>query len=157
MFKSTNIKIEDSVIFKNDYSYVSKDNVYEYLTLKEASEMFKNGTGIILIGSPTDAWTQVLVEPLNDIVKSKKMTIHYLENKNLDESSKNYKSIISKLDKDVLTNPMIIFIKAGIINEIYLKEDIYNKNYKGAPIDYWNEELKRQFNENISDDIDSLN
>lgn len=157
MFKSTNTKIEDAVLFKKDYSYAPNDNVYEYLTLEDADEMLESGTGIMLISSPTDAWTQVLVEPLDYIVKYEKETIHYQENKKLDESSKHYKSILSKLDTDMLSNPTIIFIKNGTINKIYLKEDIYDVDYEGAPVDYWNDELRRKFNENIHSDIESLN
>ena len=150
-------KVEDSVRFKKDYSYVSTDNVYKYITLKELDKMLDSETGIVLVGNPKNPWTQVLVSPLNDVVKSSDMNIYYLDNSDIDESSKYYISILSKLEIEDFEVPNIIFIKQGTIIKLYSKSDLYESSYKDAPIEYWTENRLESFNKDMVEQIDNLN
>lgn len=146
-------RVEDNVKFKKDYSYVSKDNIYKYTDLKEISKMLDNGVYVILVGNQKDSWTQILVSPLNDTVKSNKIkTIYYLDTQSINTSDKNYSNVLSKLKIDDFKVPSIIFIKNNKIN-IVNKDDIYDKDYKDAPIEYWTEEKLEDFNELITKNI----
>lgn len=149
-------KVTDATLFKREYKEVSEDNVYKYLNLKDAEKMLKEETGIILIGNSLNSWTQVLVGPLNEIAKEEKREIYYLSTKEIDKESKNYKNILKILNKKELEVPNLIFIKEGKILKIYSKEDLYDKEYDGAPIEYWTEEQKTVLKEEISKDIESL-
>lgn len=144
-----NMKVSDSAIFKKSYQYVPKDNHYKYVTIKEAA----NVSGVILIGSPEDTWTQILVEPLNSAISE---DIYYLENKDIDKKSKNYKEFLDLIDTKELSNPMIIFVKDGKVKKIYLKDDIFDKDFEGAPIEYWSDESKNAFINEMKENVKSL-
>lgn len=140
------VEVPDSAIFKKSYQYVPKDNHYKYITIKEA----KNISGVILVGNPEDTWTQILVEPLNSAISD---DIYYLENKDLDKKSKDYKEILGLIDTKELSNPMIIFIKDGKVKKLYLKENIFDKDFEGAPIEYWSEESKNDFIDEMKENV----
>ncbi len=154
MYNST--RIEDSVLFKKDFPYVSSDNIYEYMSIKELDKFVQKDTGIILIGNKNDSWTQVLVEPLNESVSYEYSKIYYYENDGSDKETKNYKNILSQLKIEKISNPTIVFVIDGKISNVYFKNDIYDGDYEGTPIDYWNEESKQNFSKNILNDIGKL-
>jgi len=148
--KINSTKIDDATRFKSEYSYVSKENNYEYLTFKKFEKMINSKTGVILLGSPLDPWTQVLVEPLNVVAKEENTIIDYLD-------VNEYKNIIKK--SKILDNfdvPKIIFIKNGKINTIINKEDIYDKEFDDAPIEYWTDEKLEEFNSIIKSEVEKL-
>lgn len=148
-------KVEDAVRFQKNFSYVSADNNYKYISLKELDKLL-NEKGIILIGNHLDSWTQVLVSPLNEIVKTYKEDIYYLETEKLDVKSKYYNNIISKLELDHLEYPTIIFVKDGVVQSIYKKDDIYQKDYEEAPIEYWTSKRIDDFKMTISNAIEGI-
>lgn len=144
-------KIEDNVRFKKEYSYVSKDNIYKYTDLKELSKLLDDGKYVILIGNKKDPWTQVLVSPLNDVIKDTKIkNIYYLDMSNVDKNDKNYNKILSKLKIEKFEVPMIVFTNDI---KILVKNDIYNKEYTDAPIDYWDDEKIVEFNKLIKNNL----
>lgn len=143
MYNST--KIEDSVKFKSEYSYAPEDNVYEYINIKEMYRMLNSDTGIVLVGSPKDAWTQVLVSPLNDVIKTYKYKINYIDIDEIDKTSKYYESVLDTLNIDSFSTPEIIFVKDGNAIDILEKKDIYINIYNTIPIDYWSEDNKTTF------------
>ena len=149
-------KVSDALRFKKSYSYVPEDNVYNYVTLKDLNKMLKGDSFILLIGEPLDSWTQVLVSPLNEVVNSKNQKIYYLESTDLDSTSSDYEKLLSNLDLDKLTTPYIAFIKDGSIYKTYFKDDLYESDYDGAPIDYWTEDKLDTFKNNLSKDIEAL-
>ncbi len=136
--------IEDSVKFKKSYSNVSKDNIYKYVTLSEANDILFNKTGIMLLGKTTDPWMQVLVEPLNDIVKEEDIeVIYYLEMNDIkEEPLGDYDKPVIQTRLEEINLPYIFIIKNGTILQELGCEDIFDPDYKGAPIDYFDEQNK---------------
>ena len=149
-------KVSDALLFKKSYSYVPEDNVYNYVSLKELNKMLKKNSFILLIGEPLDSWTQVLVNPLNEVASSKDQKIYYLETTDLNSSSSDYENLLSNLDLDELTTPYIAFIKDGSIYKTYSKDDLYESDYDGAPIDYWTENRLNTLKNDLSKDIEAL-
>lgn len=134
-------KIEDNVRFKKSYASVPKDNIYRYVTIEEADEILSNKTGLILLGRTDDPWMQVLVKPLNDIVKEHFETIYYLE---LDELSNNEKKKVDtspiRTRLEDMELPYIFIVKDGnILGEID-KSDLIDDEFEGAPIEYFDDE-----------------
>lgn len=130
------LKVEDGVRFNRSYSYVEENNRYKYVDLKAATKLLKEKSDILLIGSPKDTWTQVLVKPLHDIVPDN-LDIYYLEVEGLDEDTKAYKEFPINL-KEVGT-PIIVIANGGEL-EVFKKQDIYDEEYDGIPLDYFDEE-----------------
>ena len=130
-------KISDSERFHMSYNYVSvKKSKYKYIDISRANKLLKSDDAIMLLGSPTDPWTQVLVKPLNDVIKGK--VIYYLEVKDINTDSKNFKKLLEKTKLESAMTPTLIIVKKGKIT-ILTKKDIY-ENYKGVPLEYFNED-----------------
>lgn len=134
-------EIDDNVKFKRSYSNVPKDNIYKYVTLDEANDILFNKSGVILLGKTTDPWMQVLVKPLNDIVKEKLDVIYYLEMNDIKEEP------LSDFDKPVIQTrlddialPYIYIVKDGTILTELGRDELFSKDYEGAPIEYFNDE-----------------
>ncbi len=129
-----NNKVTDNVQFSKTYRSISEDNIYKYVTDKEANKILNDGTGVVLIGKETDAWMQVLVAPLNDYAESYVDTIYYLE---MDKDTESYK-VSDNLD--YVKSPTIIIVKNGKVLDTLEKDDLIEDDYKGAPIDYFDSE-----------------
>lgn len=142
-------EVPDALIFRKSYNSVSEDNSYKYITLKEADELLRDGTGIILIGSPSDAWMQVLVSPLDDIAKSYELDIYYLELDKLDTNSTIYEEF--EIDLSKINTPSILLIKEGTILKEMSKDDIFESNFEGAPIEYFDEENLIKFKNSLKE------
>ncbi len=142
--KIESLKVADSLRFKKSYSYVDEDNRYKYVDLKAANKMLKKGTGILLIGSPEDPWTQVLVKHLDVLAKNIDIDISYLEKDDIDIESSAYKDF--PIDIITVSTPHIALIKDGSLVKEISKEDIYGSEYEGAPIDYFTAERIETFN-----------
>ena len=142
-----NMKKSDAEIFHKEYSYVSvKESVYEYISLKEANKILKEDS-VILIGDSEDPYSQVLVKPLNDIYKGKK--IYYLQSVLLDSKKKEYNSFKKELKVKEFTTPMIILSKSNK-HKVLTKNDIYDSEFDGAPIEYFNNERKEKLKELVT-------
>ena len=142
-----NMKKSDAEIFHKEYSYVSvKDCVYEYISLKDANKILKEDS-VILIGDSEDPYSQVLVKPLNDIYKGKK--IYYLQSVLLDSKKKEYNSFKKELKVKEFTTPMIILSKSNK-HKVLTKNDIYDSEFDGAPIEYFNNERKEKLKELVT-------
>lgn len=135
MYKSS--KVDDNVKFYRSYSSVEKDNIYDYLSIKETDKFLKDGTGVIIFGETTDPWMQVLVKPLEDIVRDNLNKIYYfeLDDVNIDDEAKNIKQKIGNI-----TSPRILIVKNGKILTDLQKGDLIDEEYEDAPIDYYDEE-----------------
>lgn len=143
-----NSKITDNVLFSRDYKEISEDNIYDYIDSKELGQLLENGTGAILISKKSDAWTHVLVTPLNDLLKEKYDKIYYLDlddEKVLSEESKN--KLQEKLN--IQNIPCITFIKDGSVQLALDKSDLIENNYDGAPVEYFTDERIDQLKEKL--------
>lgn len=143
----------DAELMSSEYMYLSKENVYEYITFKNLTKLlYESGSGMVLIGSPQSPWTQVLVSPLNIIAKEENIKIYYIDINDVDINydTKDVNKAPVLKDYDV---PKVFFVKDGEILGEYKKEDLYDKNYDGIPLEYWTEEKLEMLNETMKNEI----
>ena len=119
----------------------------EYEIIKSNANKLLKENSVILIGNSEDPYTQVLVKPLNDIYKNKK--IYYLKSSMLDSNKKEFDSFKKVLGVKEFNTPTIIITK-GNKHVILLKEDIYDSEFDGAPIEYFNNENKEKLKELVT-------
>ncbi len=136
-------KIEDSVRFKKSYRSAPEDNIYKYVSLKEANEILLEKSGIILLGRTDDPWMQVLVSPLNDIVSESIDEIYYVEMDDIDHPD-------FELELEEVTLPYIVIVKEGKVLTELDKSDIIDAEYEEAPIEYFDEANTRILKEKLS-------
>lgn len=125
-FIKTGKFLPDNERFSNEYSNVSKDNIFKYATRNEIKEAFESDAAVIFFGFPSCKWCQEYVAVLNDIATENGMTEIYYYNikKDRERNSTFYNDIVS-LTKEYLSldeegNPRIYvpdtyFIKNGQI------------------------------------------
>ncbi len=148
-----NVKITDAERFKRDYQYVDTENVYKYIKIKDLSTLLESEEEkIVLIGSPLDPWTQVITLPLNNIVKSMKKNIYYLDLDDVDKESKDYKKVLKALK--VATPTVIVRTKTDI--NILDKQALYDSKYTDSPIEYWTDERTEELERVLNDKIGEL-
>lgn len=128
--------ISDPVQFSKDFREISEDNIYKYIDVSKAEKILNDESGVILIGSKSDAWMHVLVSPLNDILKENVESIYYLEIETIQDDD--YKILEEKIQS--LNSPCIIIIKNGEIITKLSKSDLIEETFDGAPIEYYTEE-----------------
>ena len=130
-------KLTDAEKFHKSFNYVSvEDSVYEYVSIRGVYKVLDEDS-IVLFGDKNNAWTQVLVKPLNDIYKGKK--IYYVEMNDIDPDSPAYEGILSKLKIKKLIIPTVVVTKDKK-RVVLSRDDIVDKDYEGAPIDYFNDQ-----------------
>lgn len=118
--------ITDSEKFFRDYNKVSVDNVYKYVTIKEAIELFKSEKAVIFFGFKECVWCQEYAPILNDYAKENKIeTIYYVDIKaDRANNTEEYQTLVKLLDKYLLKDdngnkriyvPDVYFVKDGKI------------------------------------------
>lgn len=118
--------ITDSEKFFRDYNGVTVDNVYKYVTAKEAIELFKVDEAVIFFGFKECIWCQEYAPILNDYAKENNVkTIYYVDIKeDRANNTQEYQELVKLLDKyledDDNNNkriyvPDVYFIKDGKI------------------------------------------
>lgn len=139
-FNNSN-KVDDAAKFHHSYTYVSKDECnYKYVSVKNALKLLDDDA-IIFVGKTTDTWSQVIARPLNDMYNE----IYYLEIDEIKEDN-NYSKLVSKLNVEKLTSPMVIVSNKSEI-KVYTKSDLYDKEYDGIPLEYWTDERTNELKE----------
>lgn len=91
----------DGEKFFKDYNKVSVDNVYKYVTAKEALELFKSEEAVIFFGFKECIWCQEYAPILNDYAKQNSIeTIYYVDIKqDRANNTEQYQELIKLLDK----------------------------------------------------------
>lgn len=140
-------KSNDNIMFKKSYNSVKQDNIYKYIKLQEIDKILDNEKGILLIGKTTDPWMHILVSPVNDILEGEIEKIYYLELDNIDETSETFIDLNKRLDK--LNSPCIVIFNKGQLLTVLNKEDIFNPDYEGAPIDYYDDKRIDELKEKL--------
>lgn len=140
-------KSNDNITFKKSYNSVKQDNIYKYIKLQEIDKILDNEKGILLIGKTTDPWMHILVSPVNDILEGEIEKIYYLELDNIDETSETFIDLNKRLDK--LNSPCIVIFNKGQLLTVLNKEDIFNPDYEGAPIDYYDDKRIDELKEKL--------
>lgn len=130
-------KIQDGITFKNEYEKynhqgdndfslfyelsISKTAPVKYINDEKALELLQKGTSIILIGEPTDNLTRLVVPILFECALEEKVTINYLDIKDLrDELTLGKKNIIIRSKEGSEAYMAMLPILNDYLNEYYL-------------------------------------
>lgn len=137
----------DSIRFKNEYDMVSKDNLYEYATYLNVTDMLDKGTGIIYFGFPTCTLCKEVVPILDNAAKEKKVkTILYYNFKEIRKNNtveyQKLAGILSDYIKEdeegnkKIEAPTVVFVNKGRIVGVYIgvidssKEEVISNEEK---------------------------
>ena len=160
--KNTNI---DGKKFAEEYTSVTKDNVFVYRNAEEIINILEHGTGVVYLGFPECPWCQAYVPYVEEVAK--KVGIDKVYYFNIKEDRKNnteeYQKIVKILDVYLPNDdegnkriyvPAIIIVQNGKIVEFDDETSKDTKGYK-TPEEYWKNEnldalktkLEKSFNE----------
>lgn len=142
-------KVEiDNEKFDNEYTNVSKDNVFTYINGTEVLTKIKNGSGIIFLGYPKNKWSGYYASILNEAAHEAgiKEILYYNFSKDREDNNGTYGSIVIRLSSYLVTNdkgkqslnaPALIIVKNGKI----IAYDDETSLIRGTinPSDYWSE------------------
>lgn len=137
----------DSIRFKNEYDMVSEDNLYEYATYLNVTDMLDKETGIIYFGFPTCTLCKEVVPILDSAAKEKKVkAILYYNFKEIRENNtaeyQKLAGILSDYIKEdeegnkKIEAPTVVFVNKGRIVGVYIgvidssKEEVISKEEK---------------------------
>ena len=148
--KNTNI---DGKKFAEEYTSVTKDNVFVYRSAEEIINILEHGTGVVYLGFPECPWCTAYVPYLNEVAKENDVDKVYYYNilNDRKDNTDNYKKMVDIL-KDYLKfdeegnrriyAPSVIAVKDGEILDFDDETAWDTKGYK-TPEEYWkNEDLE---------------
>lgn len=148
--KNTNI---DGKKFAEEYTSVTKDNVFVYRSAEEIINILEHGTGVVYLGFPECPWCTAYVPYLNEVAKANDVDKVYYYNilNDRKDNTDNYKKMVDIL-KDYLKfdeegnkriyAPSVIAVKDGKIIDFDDETAWDTKGYK-TPEEYWkNEDLE---------------
>lgn len=153
-----NTNITDGEKFFKEYNDVPVDNVYKYVTIEQAIELFKSDEAIIFFGFKECIWCQKYAPILNQYAKENNVDVIYYCDIKQDRANntKQYQQLVhllsSYLEQDKYGNkriyvPDVYFVKDGNIighnNDTSTQEGGDIKEY----YDQYGEELNRKINE----------
>ena len=139
---------KDRKRFDHDYSMVSKDNVFKYVSEEEFYDLLKDGNAIVFMGFKENEWSNYYAKMLNDAAKETNLKEIYYYDFLADREKKSvmYNKIIDflkdYLQKDDLGNvnlvaPSLLIIKDHVIT-YYDNETAYT-NANVTPKKYWSD------------------
>lgn len=145
-----------------DYHKDFNKDTYEVIGGNKFISLLQNGNSIILIGSKTSDWSKYYAENINKVIEELEISKVYYYDINNDKSQKNSNYYeIKKLLKGSLTTtdgsnsnllaPSFYILKDGKV-AYYNTDTVAMKNTE-EPKNYWNEEQKIAFNNEIKDAI----
>ncbi|MBE6156836.1 MAG: hypothetical protein E7161_03725 [Firmicutes bacterium] len=116
----------ESKKFHSLYSLVEDDNLYVFSNATEVLEILNGRSGVILMGFPTNIWTNYYADILNKVSKEVGIDkIHYYDfQKDRDESNGTYETVVNKLTAYVpvddngfqdIQAPTVVIVKNGEI------------------------------------------
>lgn len=148
--KNTNV---DGKKFAEEYTSVTKDNVFVYRSAEEIINILEHGTGVVYLGFPECPWCTAYVPYLNEVAKANDVEKVYYYNilNDRKDNTDNYKKMVDIL-KDYLKfdeegnkriyAPSVIAVKDGEILDFDDETAWDTKGYK-TPEEYWkNEDLE---------------
>ncbi len=136
----------DNERFDEDYPNVDKNNVFSYVTGSEVYSILKNGSAIIFMGFPSNAWSGYYAKILNDTAKQSGIdSILYYDFYD-DRTNKNatYQSIVVKLSRYLpmldegrqnIYAPTLLLVKNGEVVAYDNETAINTGNI--SPEEYW--------------------
>lgn len=153
-----NFNITDSERFYKEYNQVDVDNVFKYVTAKEAIELFKEEQAVVFFGFKECKWCQSYAPILDEYAKENKIdTIYYCDIKeDRANNTEDYRQLVemlgSYLKEDNNGNkriyvPDVYFIKDGKIaghnNDTSTQEGSDTEEYYKE----YGDELKEKIND----------
>ena len=151
--KIEDVKEEEKI--SDEYS-LPDEHLFIYLDTKDLDEFLTKKTGILVISTPDNEFSEYFLNLFNDYLKELEIDkVYYfdlLNYKNLNDDTKN----ILNIDLDKFLNPEIIIIKKGKIIESYnlnefIVEDttIFNdKEFKQKLNDYYKDIICKLYTNN---------
>ena len=127
----------DAIRFHDEYKKVDKDNIFEYETYYNITEILKEKTGIIYLGFPGCDLCEEITPVLDEVAKEKNINkISYYNFKDIRENNtKEYQELIKILSEYTLEDeskieqiiaPLVIFVRKGYIVGVYKGEILGN-------------------------------
>ena len=139
---------KDSKRFDHDYSMVSKDNVFKYVSEEEFYNLLKDGDAVVFMGFKENEWSNYYAKMLNDAAKEVNLKEIYYYDFLADREKKSvmYGKIIDFL-RDYLQQddqgnvnlvaPSLLIIKDHVIT--YYDSETSYTNANVTPKKYWND------------------
>lgn len=148
----------DAYKFSKLYDKVPENNVYTFTNSSNVLDILKSRSGIILLGFPSNKWTNEYALILNNVAKELNIkTIYYYDfRKDRSESNGTYETIVNKLAnyiptddegvQDIQAPTVLIVSKGNLIG--YFDEMTYMRGNL-SPESYYNEVKKNEIYENF--------
>ena len=139
---------KDSKRFDHDYSMVSKDNVFKYVSEEEFYDLLKEGNAVVFMGFKENEWSNYYAKMLNDAAKNVDLKEIYYYDFLADREKKSvmYNKIIDFL-RDYLQQddqgnvnivaPSLLIIKDHVIT--YYDSETSYTNANVTPKKYWSD------------------
>ena len=159
LFKKEVKEKTDGEKFSEEYTEITKDNVFVYRDIEEIIKILEHGTGIVYLGFPECPWCQSYVKYLNEV--SKDMAVEKIYYYDILEDRQNnteeYQKIVSLLEEHLQYDqegnkriyvPSVIAVKKG---EIVGFDDETAWDTKGfeKPEEYWTEDEVKDLKEKL--------
>jgi len=136
----------DNEKFDQEYTNVSKDNVFVYATSQEVYGRLKNGNAVIFMGFSKNVWSGYYADILNEAAKEVglKEILYYDFKEDRDNKNGTYQSIVLRLNSYVWTlddgvkniyAPTMVIVKNGEIIAFDNETSLNTGNIN--PHDYW--------------------
>ena len=146
--KEYNVKIPDNERFASEFSMVSEDNVFKYVSAVDARMVSRKAKGIVLFGTNNE-WVDYYAYMVNKIAKEVgiKEIYYYDFTKNRKDNNGTYEDIVKNLSDYVTYNdkgvaeiyaPSLLVVS----NDKVLLFDSETSFIKGktTPSEYWNQQ-----------------
>lgn len=161
----TKNKESDAVRFSSLYNLVGDDNLYKFINASGVINILNGRSGVILMGFPTNKWTNYYAYLLNEVAKEVNIEeLYYYDFLNDRENNNGtYETIVNKLrvyvpvddenNKDIIA-PVVLIVKNGdvlayfddtatmrgtVTPEVYYtlnQETVTKEKFKTALIEY---------------------
>lgn len=146
--KDYNVKLPDNERFASEFSMVSEDNVFKYVSAVDARMVSRKAKGIVLFGTNNE-WVDYYAYMVNKIAKEVgiKEIYYYDFTKNRKDNNGTYEDIVKNLSEYVTYNdkgvaeiyaPSLLVVS----NDKVLLFDSETSFIKGktTPNEYWNQQ-----------------
>ena len=146
--KEYNVKLPDNERFASEFSMVSEDNVFKYVSAVDARMVSRKAKGIVLFGTNNE-WVDYYAYMVNKIAKEVgiKEIYYYDFTKNRKDDNGTYEDIVKNLSEYVTYNdkgvaeiyaPSLLVVS----NDKVLLFDSETSFIKGktTPSEYWNQQ-----------------
>lgn len=159
--------VSDAKRFSEEYTELSKENVFVYKSSEEIIKILENGTGVVMLGFPECPWCQRYVVYLNEVAKD--IGIEKIYYYNILEDRKNntdtYKKIVSLIEDYLQYDeegnkkiyvPAVVGVNKGEIVGFDDETSYDTKGFK-TPEEYWNEESINNLKVKLNDIMTKAN